>query len=250
MARPFYSSYRSRVNDLFYEPMYFQRKKEIKRTRKKRIRKKISLKYGHILFLLLLMVGIFYLFQKLYIFLISWDYLNIREIKVICSREDTQKEIGDKVREQNLRNILLADIGHLQQTIKDHLWVKEVQIRKIFPASLRIEIQEREPVAILQRENLCLVDEEGYLLEEVDSAENLNYPLLMDSDNFQKGYEEKLRLAWECLKSTSASEREKIEALDLSYYGWVTLYLRDNDTKLVLDYGEFAQSLKFFYEHC
>jgi len=57
-------------------------------------------------------------------------------------------------------------------------------------------------------------------------------------------------LAWECLKSTSASEREKIEALDLSYYGWVTLYLRDNDTRLVLDYSDFAQSLKFFYEHC
>ena len=95
MARSLYSSYRTRAEDLFYEPLYFQRKKEIKRTRKKRIRKKINLKYGHIILFLLFMVGIFYLFQKLYISLISWDYLNIREIKVICSREDTQKEIQD-----------------------------------------------------------------------------------------------------------------------------------------------------------
>ena len=180
MARSLYSSYRSRVNDLFYEPMYFQRKKEIKRTQKKRIRKKIRLKYGHILLLLLLTVGIFYLFQKLYIFLISWDYLNIREIKVICSREDTQKEIQDKLSEQNLGNILLADIGHLQQTIKDHRWIKEVQIRKIFPASLRIEIEEREPVAILLTENLYLIDEEGHLLEKIDSTENQSFPLLID----------------------------------------------------------------------
>jgi cell division septal protein FtsQ len=230
--------------------MYFQRKKEIKRTRKKGIRKKISLKYAHILVFLLFMIGIFYFFQKLYVFLISWDYLNIREIKVICSREDTKKEIEDKLGKQNLGNILLADLVHLQQTIKNHQRVKEVQIRKIFPASLRIEIEEREAVAILQTENLYLIDGEGHLLEKVDSTENLSFPLLIDTDNFQKSYEEKLRLAWECLKSTSASEREKIKALDLSYFGWVTLYLKDNDTRLVLDYGNFAQSLTFFYEHC
>jgi cell division septal protein FtsQ len=195
------------------------------------------------------MIGIFYFFQKLYVFLISWDYLNIREIKVICSREDTQKEIEGKLSEQNLGNILLADLVHLQQTIKDHQRIKEVQIRKIFPASLRIEIEEREPVAILQTENLYLIDGEGHLLEKVDSTENLSFPLLIDTDNFQKSYEEKLRLAWECLKSISVSEREKIKTLDLSYFGWVTLYLKDNDTRLVLDYRNFAQNLKFFYEH-
>jgi len=249
MARSLYSSYSSRANDLLYEPMYFQRKKEIRRNRKKRIKRRISLKYGHILFFLLLMVGIFYFFQKLYIFLISWEYLNIRDVKVICSKKDTQKEIEDKIRAQNLRNILLADLGHLQQKIKDHQWVKEVHIRKIFPASLRIEIEERKPVAILKTRNLYLIDEEGHLLEKIDSIENLSFPLLIDSGHFQKNHEEKLRMAWECLKSTPASEREKIKTIDLSYFGWVTLQLKDNDTRLVLDYGNFAESLEFFYEH-
>jgi len=228
--------------------MYFQRKKDTRRTRNKRIRKEISLKYGHILLFLLCMVGIFFLFQKLYIFLISWDYLNIREIRIICPRQDTKKEIEAKLKEQNLGNILLADIGHLQQTIKSHLWVKEVHIRKVFPSSLRIEIEQRKPAAILHRENLYLIDEKGNLLEKVDSAENLSLPLLIDSDNFEKSYEEKLRLAWECLKSVSPSEREKIKALDLSYYGWVTLHFKDDDTRLILGYRNFAQSLKFFHE--
>ncbi len=244
-----YSSYRSRAEDLFYEPMYFQRKQEIRRTRKKRIRKKISLKYGHILVFLLFMVGIFYLFQRLYVFLISWDYLNIREIEVICSREDTQKDIQDKFSKQNLGNILLADIGQLQQKIKDHQWIKEVQIRKIFPASLRIKIEERKPVAVLQTEDLYLIDEEGHLLEKIDSADNLGFPVLIDSDNFQKNYEEKLHLAWECLKSTPESERGKIKALDVSYFGWVTLHLKDDDTRLLLDYGNFTKSFEFFHEH-
>ena len=249
MARSLYSSYRSRTNDLFYEPLYFQRKEEIKRTRKKRIRKKISLKYGHILLFFLIMVGIFYFFQRLYVFLISWDYLNIREIEVICSRGDMQKEIQDKLSRQNLGNILLADIGHLQQKIKDHQWIKEVQIRKIFPASLRIEIAARKPAAVLQTKDLYLIDEEGHLLEKIDSADNPGFPVLIDSDNFQKNYEEKLRLAWECLKSTPESLGRKIKALDLSYFGWVTLHLKDDDTRLVLDYGNFTQSIEFFYEH-
>ncbi|NIM92021.1 MAG: FtsQ-type POTRA domain-containing protein [Candidatus Aminicenantes bacterium] len=249
MARSMYSSYRSRTQGLFYEPMYFQRKREIRRTRKKKIRKKISLKYGHILLFLLFMVGIFYLFQKLYVFLISWDYLNIREVEVICSREDTEKDIRDKLSEQNLGNILLADIGHLQQKIKDHQWIKEVQIRKIFPASLRIKITDKKPVAVLQAEDLYLIDEEGHLLEKIVHSDNPGFPVLIDSDNFQKNYEEKLRLAWECLKSTPESVREKIKALDLSYFGWVTLHLKNDDTRLMLDYRNFAQSLEFFYEH-
>jgi len=248
MALPLNPSFKSRTNDLLYEPLYFQRKKDKKRARKKRIRKKINLKFGHIFLFFLLIGGIFFFLQKLFILLISWDYLNIREIKIICSREDIKKEIEYTLKEKRLGNILLADITHLQQTIKEHKWVKDAYIRKIFPASLRIDIKERKPVAILKKENYYLIDENGNLLEKIYSTENLGLPLLIDADNFQKNGEEKLKLAWKCLKSSSPAEKEKIKALDLSYYGWVTLYLKDKKTRLILGYNDFAQKLKYFHE--
>jgi len=246
MASPLNPPFRSGTNILFYEPLHFQRGNGTKKIKNKKIKKKINLKFIHIFLFFVFIGAIFYSFQQFFLFLMSWDYLNIKEINIICSREGVKKEIEQSLGKKRLSNILLADIGHLQQVLKAHRWVEEAQIRKIFPNSLRIEIKEREPVAILKKEYLYLVDEKGIQLEKIYSTENLNLPLLIDSNKFQKNYEEKLILAWECLKNLSSEEIIKIKALDLTYFGWTTLYLKEKKTKIILSYNNFSQMLKFF----
>ena len=46
-----------------------------------------------------------------------------------------------------------------------------------------------------------------------------------------------------------AEAAEKIKAMDLTYYRWVTLHLRDRETKIVLTYDNFAQKLKYYFEN-
>jgi len=248
MASPVGASFKSRRNMLFSEPIHFQRAKGRKKVKKKRIKKKINIKFGHIFLFFSLLAGIFYLLQQSFLFLMSWDYLDVKETEIICSREEVRKEIGYFLKEKNLGNILLLDIGHLQQELNAYKWVKEAHIRKILPSSLWIEIKEREPAAILKKESLYLIDEKGVQLEKIYSRANLHLPLLIDSNNFQNNYEEKIKLAWECLKDLSPAEKEKIEALDLTYYGWVTLFLKDKETRIILDYSNFAQEFNLFYE--
>ena len=130
----------------------------------------------------------------------------------------------------------------------DISWVKEVQVRKIFPSSLKIKIQERHPAALLkkEKEGLYLIDEEGVELRIINSAEYEHFPLLIDSNNFEKDYKEKLRIAWECLQSLSPSEKAQIEALDLTDYGNVTIQLKKARTKLILGSDRFSQKFKLF----
>jgi len=227
--------------------MQFQRRKGKTKTRK--VQKKAKLKLRHIFFYLLLIGGIFYCVQKSYLFLISWDNLEVKDMIIVCPNPEVKQEIQQNLENINLGNILLFDIGHLQEALAAHRWVKEVSIRKILPSTLKIEIKDRTPLALLKRENLYLIDEEGIHLEKIESREKVDLPLLVDSNNFQKDYKEKLKLAWECLRSLSPSEKEQLEVLDLSEYENITVQLKKRKTKLILGNDQFSQKLKTFQKY-
>lgn len=238
---------KTRAGPLFSQHMQFQRGKE--KTKTKKVQKKAKIKFMHILFYLLLIGGIFYSVQKSYLFLISWDNLEVKDMIIVCRNPDVKEEIQQNLENLNMGNILLFDIEHLQEALAAHRWVKEVRIRKILPSTLKIEIKDRTPLALLKRESLYLIDEEGIHLERIESREKLDLPLLVDSNNFQKDYKEKLKLAWECLRSLSPSEKEQLEVLDLSEYENITVQLKKKKTKLILGNDMFSQKLKTFQKY-
>lgn len=238
---------KTRAGPLFSQHMQFQRGKE--KTKTKKVQKKAKIKFMHILFYLLLIGGIFYSVQKSYLFLISWDNLEVKDMIIVCRNPDVKEEIQQNLENINLGNILLFDIEHLQEALAAHRWVKEVRIRKILPSTLKIEIKDRTPLALLKRESLYLIDEEGIHLERIESTKKIDLPLLVDSNNFQKDYKEKLKLAWECLRSLSPSEKEQLEVLDLSEYENITVQLKKKKTKLILGNDMFSQKLKTFQKY-
>ena len=59
----------------------------------KKIHRKIKLKIRHIVISFLLLAGFFYGFSRIYLFLITWEKLNVREIEIICQKEDVRRDI-------------------------------------------------------------------------------------------------------------------------------------------------------------
>ena len=244
MASHMNPAFKHRADSFLSQPMQFQRGKG--RVKIKKIKRKIRLKFRHIFLFFLLLGGIFYSFQRVYLFLISWENLNVKTIEIVCLKPEIKEEIQQVLKAKNMVNLLLLDIGHLQEAITAHRWVKEVRIRKIFPSTLQIEIKERTPIALLKKVNLYLIDKEGVQLEKIDSRENINLPVLIDSNNFQSNFEEKLKLARECLRSLSPQEKEKLEVIDLTEYENITVRLKKEQTKLILGNDQFSQKLKLF----
>ncbi len=117
----------------FPQHMQFQRGKG--KTKTKKVQKKVKLKLWHIIFYLLLIGGIFYSVQKSYLFLISWDNLDIKDTVIVCRNSEVKQEIRQNLENISWGNILLFDIGHLQEALAAHRWVKEVSIWKISPRS-------------------------------------------------------------------------------------------------------------------
>lgn len=235
-----------RSQSVLPESMHFKRKKEQVKTKK--IQRKIKLRPKHILLIYMLIAGFFFAFQRVYLFLISWDKLEIDTVKVSCAHPDIQASAEQFLQGRKLGNLLLFNIDHLRNILKSYRWIKDARVRKIFPSTLKIEIQERIPAAVIRTASLTLIDRHGVYLDIIPSLDGWRLPLFLDNDSFQTYGEEKLSLAWKCLDSLSPTDREMVQILDLSEYKNVKMKLKDHSPWLKMGDGQFSKKIEIYRE--
>jgi cell division protein FtsQ len=64
-----------------------------------------------------------------------------------------------------------VDLEGVKDRLLSHPWIREVQVRKTFPDTVKIRVSERRPVVLVEEgDRRVLVDETGKVLEEVSSA--------------------------------------------------------------------------------
>jgi cell division septal protein FtsQ len=228
------------------QPLVFQRGEGTPRAKK--TPKRIALRAKHVALLFFLFAGTSYSLCRAYLFLISWDKLTVRSVQVVCDRPALKQQLDLAFEGKSLGNILLCDIDGLRTQVRAFIWVKEARIRKVFPCSLRIEVTERTPRALVQGYGLTLVDEEGVELERPASADAFGLPVLADQNGFRNGRPEKLGLAWQCLDDLSPEERSQVAGLDLTNPGTVDLRFRDDPVRIKLGDRGFKEKVRFYGE--
>lgn len=237
----------SKVRPAFLaQPLVFQRGEGTPRA--KTPPRRIALRTKHIVMLFFLLAGTSYALCRAYLFLISWDKLTVRSVEVVCGRTALKRQLDLAFEGKNLGNILLCDIDGLRTQVKAFVWVKEARIRKVLPCSLRIEVTERTPRALIQGAGLTLIDEEGVELERPASADAFGLPVLADQNGFRSGRREKLDLAWQCLDDLPPEERAKVAGLDLTNRGMVDLWFRDDPVQVKLGDRGFKEKVRFYGE--
>lgn len=81
------------------------------------------------------------------------------------------------------RGLILVNPDALESALQANPWIRRATVRRLFPDTLAVELQEREPVAVLRTaERAFLVDQEGVLLAEslLDAPQSL--PVLLGVD--------------------------------------------------------------------
>ncbi|HOI45168.1 MAG TPA: cell division protein FtsQ/DivIB [Candidatus Aminicenantes bacterium] len=215
----------------------------------KKSRRRVTLRFKHVLLLLLLQGGLFYSLHKAYLFIISWDKLNIKEIRIVCPKEDLRRNIERYFANKSLGNILLCDILLWQKQTQRFAWVQNARIQKVFPSSLEIEITPRRPAACLKKGQAYLIDQAGVMLQKVESPEATNLPLLTDEADFRQDYPGKLAAAWQCLDGLSPRDRMDVQELDLSSPQDPVLRLRNDETRILLTTENFAGNVEYYKEN-
>ncbi len=218
------------------------------RVRVKKPVRKFPLRARHILLLLGGSALFFFAAFELYSFVITWPKFDVSNVLVACSDPSVRSMVQETAGAARWGNILLLDLDRARRDLESNPWVKEARTRKVFPAGLAIEVVPRRPAALLDKESLFLIDEEGAVIEQAGRTDLPNLPVFTDAGRFVLDYGPKIRQAFACLNDLPATVRERIDALDLSDPSDVVLRFRGSRTRLFLGDGSFAARVADYLE--
>ena len=89
------------------------------------------------------------------------------------------------------RGLLRTDPAALKRALETHPWIRRATVRRVFPDTLAVDVQEREPVAILRTgARDFLVDYEGVLLAERLPQGDESLPVLKGVDYVEAVFRE------------------------------------------------------------
>lgn len=81
---------------------------------------------------------------------------------------------------QKDRSMMQVDIDQVRADLMDNGWVKDARISRRLPDTLVVDIIEREPAAVWQRDGrLSLIDNTGYPLEQISKEELPDLPVIV-----------------------------------------------------------------------
>ncbi len=126
------------------------------------------------LLIALLIIGIFaFIVRAFYFYLLESEYFRIKEINIDGVKKQTREEIAAVIDEKGLlvKNIFRVSISELKEKLSTNLpKLTDIEIRKIYPATIFITARERKPVVYISAKNLYLMDKEGVIIEQVKQA--------------------------------------------------------------------------------
>jgi cell division protein FtsQ len=235
---------RERRPALFARRLFLRPDDQARVLRKGRRRRRFG--PGHVLALLALQAALFAGLREAYLFVITWDELSIREVRVAGARDGLRRTIENFYAAPRLGNILLCDLEAVRAQVRRLAWVKDASVQKVFPAALRITVVERTPFALLERGGLRLADEDGHVLGPVVSPGESGLPTISDETGFATGFTEKWSAARRFLQSLPQAEKDRLLEIRCSDYGTLELAFRDDPVRIVVGTEAPAEALAVF----
>lgn len=111
---------------------------------------------------------------------LSFLNFNIQNIQVLGIKNISKNRIDKIIKSQSTQIISKIDIDMIKEEIEKIEWVENIFIQRRLPSSLRIEIQERQPIAIWQKnKNHFLVDKNGKVIHSSMSKEFSHLPIIV-----------------------------------------------------------------------
>jgi len=118
---------------------------------------------------------------------LAWadQFFEIRVVEITRTDRISREEVLALLDLEPGRGLLLVDVVRLQQALETHPWIRRAVVRRVFPDTLVVDLDEREPVAVLKtgtggRE--FLLDREGKLISEGVPVADEGLPVLTGVD--------------------------------------------------------------------
>jgi cell division protein FtsQ len=107
----------------------------------------------------------------------------VQRVEVTGMERVDQLKVYELVLAEKDRAMPLVDIDKVRADLLEYGWIKDARVSRRLPDTLAVEIIERKPAAVWQRDGkYSLIDAEGIVLQNVRAGEASELPLLNGAD--------------------------------------------------------------------
>jgi len=105
---------------------------------------------------------------------------NIADLTVTGQNQLTKEEVLASARVTGRSSLLFLDADATRERLKANAWIADATVRKLLPGQLQIEIKEREPFALWQKDRrVSVIADDGTVLEGFVAPQLLTLPLVV-----------------------------------------------------------------------
>ncbi len=182
----------------------------------------------------------------MFIFRVSAGLMTLRQIEVTGNHYLDRQEVLKGAGLYDGMNLLKLHLDEVDRRLRQNPWIKRVSLKKRFPYTLMIRIEEARPEALLSLHGrLFLIDDEGNILQEIRDDVNRFLPVInIDPERNHKGFKESLRLI-DALDESGLLDRSNSVEIGLEPYG---LFLKVDGEAIKIGYGGYRKKLRRWME--
>ena len=107
------------------------------------------------------------------------EWTEIQQITILGLDRLSREEIIAKLNLPPDSSLWSIDTDHLSGQLETHPWIRSITFDRVFPHSLAVQVEERQPAAVLDAsKNGYFLDAEGHLLPGETPKANQALPVL------------------------------------------------------------------------
>jgi cell division protein FtsQ len=113
------------------------------------------------------------------------QFFEIRVVEITRTERISREDVLAMLDLEPGRGLLRIDLVQAQRSLETHPWIRRATVRRVLPDTLMVELDEREPVAVLRTGaggRKFLLDREGTLISEGVPAADEGLPILTGVD--------------------------------------------------------------------
>lgn len=199
---------------------------------------------GKIVFLLCAVVGTVFIVMHYHGFQMK-PVCPIQKVVFFENKRLSDEELNEIAGSQMRKSLLTISCTEISRHMLRSPWIKTASVRKEFPWTLSITIQEAEPFALLDMHgHLFLIDERGKFLEELKDDAVPFLPIIVSDPYREKEcFAEALHLVRVLNEKGLAAGRDHIEVIAHKPH---ELSVEMNDVTVRIGAGDYAEKLERF----
>ena len=201
-----------------------------------------------------LLVLSFFLFigHWIYVHLLEDPYFRVREVQVEGGQKIPKETLLSLTAVEGMPNLFSVELKEVVKRLESHPWIEQVQVKKVFPNKILIQVEEKKPMAIIQLGELYYIDTKGEIFSPVGERDEYNYPYLtgLTRQVLEKDPAEAKRMINKALEFLRVVHQEKIPPLEeisevhMEKAFGIQCFTKAEGVEVKLGWEEFGEKLK------